>query len=41
MVVKFVNVRSHQLIPANYVFYTVDPRDKNENKLKDCYESCL
>ena len=24
-------------LPANYVFHTVWPRDKNENKLKDCH----
>ena len=26
-------------LPANYVFHTVGPRYKNENKLKNCYES--
>ena len=25
--------------PANYVFHAVGPKYKNENKLKDCYES--
>ena len=28
-------------LPANYVFHTVRPRDKNDLKLKDFYESCL
>ena len=23
------------------MFHTVRPRDKNDNKLKDCYKSCL
>ena len=28
-------------LPANYVFHTVRPRDKNYNDVKDCYKSCL
>ena len=28
-------------LPANYVFHTVRPRDKNYIKLKDCYKTCL
>ena len=28
-------------LPADYVFHTVRPRDKNCIKLKDCYKSCL
>ena len=28
-------------LPANYVFHVVGPRDKNEDKLRACYENCL
>ena len=34
-------VTSGYKLPANYVFHTVRPRNKNEIKLKDCYKSCL
>ena len=33
--------KSYGKLPANYVFHTVGPRDQNNQKLKDCYESCL
>ena len=28
-------------LPADYVFHTFRPRDKNHIKQKDCYKSCL
>ena len=32
---------SDNKLPANCVFHTVHSRDKNKNKLKDCFENCL
>ena len=34
-------VTSGYKLPANYVFHAVGLRDKNKDKLKECYESCL
>ena len=34
-------VTSNNKLTANYVFHAVGLRGKNENKLEDCYESCL
>lgn len=33
--------KSYGKLHANYVFHTVGPRDQYNQKLKDCYESCL
>ena len=34
-------VTSGYKLPANYLFHTVTPKDKNDIKLKDCGKSCL